>query len=93
MINEKPLTDEIAGIVRVGLDGNASVTAGDGHVLITITPEDFEKKLGFMLKQISDMVDQSLPHRVDDVHLLFRDMNGIRQQQFRLWHPLPQQTK
>jgi hypothetical protein len=89
MIKERIiLTEEVVDVLQVGLDGKANVTGDDGHVLITVKPEDFEQHLGFLLRQVSQMVDQSFPNRREDIHLLFRNEDGSCQQQFRLWHPI-----
>jgi len=86
MIRERSLTEEIASVLNISLDGRASVTGGDGHVLIALTDNDFEQRLGHIFRQVSLIVDDAFPSRPEDVILLFRDEAGRHQQQFRLWH-------
>jgi hypothetical protein len=80
------LTEEIAAVLSVSLDGRASVTGGDGHVLIALGDVDFEQNLGHIFRQVSLIIDEAFPDRPDDISLVFRNESGKHQQQFRLWH-------
>jgi hypothetical protein len=86
MIRERLLTEEIASVLNISLDGRASVTGGDGHVLIVLTDNDLKHRLGHIFRQVTLIVDEAFPNRPEDIILLFRDKAGRHQHQFRLWH-------
>jgi len=86
MIEERSLTQKIADVLNVSLDGRASVIGGDGHVLITIGDADFEHNIGHLFRQVSLIINEAFPSRPEDISLVFRDNRGNHQQKFRLWH-------
>jgi hypothetical protein len=86
MIEERSLTQKIADVLNVSLDGRASVLGGDGHVLIAISDADFEHNIGHLFRQASLIIDEAFPNRPEDISLVFQDNKGVHQQKFRLWH-------
>gem|GEM_PF-3864270 len=83
-MKEMTLAEEAANVLAVSLDGRATVAGGDGHVIITLNREDFQRHLGDVLQHASIIVERAFPSRAEDIYLLIRDKEGARQQQLCL---------
>jgi hypothetical protein len=82
------LTEKIASVLQAEFKNCATVIAGNGNILITISTQDFKERLGIMYREASELVEQHFPDRNEDIRLFFADRNGLQQATFRLWHPV-----
>ncbi|WP_419700933.1 hypothetical protein [Mucilaginibacter sp. NFX135] len=84
MTGENSLAEKVAAVLSVSLNGRASVTGGDGHVLIALHDDDFKKHFTQIRQQVSLIVDEAFPNRPEDISLLFQNEDGDHQWQFDL---------
>lgn len=80
------LAEKIASVLQTELKHCATVVAGNGNILVTISAKDFQERLGIIYIEASELVDQHFPDRNEDIRLFFSDMSGLQRATFRLWH-------
>jgi hypothetical protein len=86
LMEKRTLSEKIASVLQTELENYGNVVAGDGNILITLSPEDFQQRLGPIFIQTTQIIDQYFPERDEDIRIFFQDRNGRQQNVFRIWH-------
>lgn len=55
------------------------------HILIHISKNTFEQKLGNLLQQIHQVIDQRFPERNEHLSIIIRDTEPLHEQVFKIW--------
>lgn len=85
-MEKRTLCEKIVSVLQTELGNCEIVIAGDGNILVTISSEDFQQRLGPIFIQATQIIDEYFPHRDEDIRLFFRDKRGQQQNVFRIWH-------
>jgi hypothetical protein len=85
-MEKQTLCEEIASVLQTELRNYGNVIAGDGNILVTLSPEDFKQRLGPIFLHASQLIDLYFPHRGEDIRLLFCNRDSHEQNVFRIWH-------
>jgi hypothetical protein len=81
LMEKRTLSEKIASVLQTELENY-----GDGNILITLSPDDFQQRLGPIFIQTTQIIDQYFPERDEDIRIFFQDRNGRQQNVFRIWH-------
>lgn len=84
-----PLTEAIAGVLQTALDGHGVALGADGDVVISISRQYYEHRMGELYQQTMRIIEQYFPRRNEDITLLFSADDGRLQQVFRVRRSAP----
>jgi len=84
------LTKHVAAVLQTELDGHGIAVSVNGNVVLTISRENYERRLGHLFQQVQQVINRHFPDRQEDLMLQFQTQDGARHHLFRVWHPVPQ---
>jgi hypothetical protein len=79
------LTANVAGLIKSELAANGTVTTVANQIVISISRFEVEHRLGNLLQQIYQAVDQHFPVRKEHLSLIIRDAEGHYENTFKIW--------
>jgi hypothetical protein len=79
------LSQAVGHLIKSQLTNGAQVSTVAGQIIVSISRFEFEHRLGNVLQQIYQRVDQQFPLRKEDLSLVIRDAEGIYENTFKIW--------
>jgi hypothetical protein len=79
------LTADVARLIKKELASEGSVSTVANQIVISISRFEVEHRLGNLLQQIYQSVDQHFPVRKEHLSLIIRDNGGHYENTFKIW--------
>lgn len=82
------LDTEVVKLFRNELADVEAVSADSQNIIISLSTINFEQRLGDYLQRIYRLVDQYLPHRLEHLAIMLKDLSGQYEHVFKIWAPV-----
>ncbi|MFB0497258.1 hypothetical protein ABID99_003495 [Mucilaginibacter sp. OAE612] len=79
------LCNAVTGLIKSELGVSGHVTSVANQVIVSLSRFEVENRLGNILQQIYQLVDQHIPIRQENLSLIIRDAEGIYENSFKIW--------
>ena len=79
------LTADVARLIKSELASDGTVSTVANQIVVSISRFEVEHRLGNLLQQIYQAVDQHFPVRQENLSLVIRDADGAYENTFKIW--------